>query len=176
MKKRFFWLGCVVFAFGICVVSCDKSNSSTPLPSMMNYVLNQNWRIDTVITMDGTANDTLTMADVPGFATSNIRFYNRLDSSFVFRDILNSSVQGPDNRSDVFRYTYGKWSMNPTEDSIHLYSEDTVNARGYKALWAVGKVDSASVLYANYTDTITQGTNPPIYSRKKVVFVKSTFY
>lgn len=172
MKKRIFQ----ILAFGLLfwgfLASCNKSNSSTPLPSMMSYLQNQNWRLDTVFMGD----DTLTMADVPGFSTSNIRFYNRMDSSFVFKDVLNPYLTAPDSRDSIFRYAYGKWAMSPAEDSIYIYSQDTINARGYAASWAISKVDSTSTLYADYVDTVARTTGDTVFLRKRAVFVKSTFY
>ena len=178
MKKRLFriiGLGSMAL-FVANLVSCDKSNSSTPLPSMMAFMLNQNWRLDTVILFKDTETDTLTMADIPGFATSNIRFYNRLDSSFVFRDVLNPAATGPDGIDSVFRYTYGGWAMNAYQDSIYLYSQDTVHARGYVESWAISKVDASTTLYADYVDTIAVPGKTAVYLRKRAVFVKSTFY
>ncbi|PZP47045.1 MAG: hypothetical protein DI598_11480 [Pseudopedobacter saltans] len=176
MKKRIFQILGIGLMFWAIMVSCNKSNSSTPLPTMMNYVLNQNWRLDTVIFMEDGVNDTLTMADVPGFSTSNIRFYNRLDSSFVFKDVLNAYLTGPDGRDSIFRYTYGKWAMSPAEDSIYLYSQDTVNARGYAASWSISRIDSTSTLYADYVDTVARTVGDTVFLRKRAVFVKSTFY
>lgn len=176
MKKRIFQ----ILAFGLLswgiMASCNKSNSSTPLPSMMSYLQNQNWRLDTVIFIGDASSDTFTMADVPGFSTSNIRFYNRTDSSFVFKDVLDSYLTGPDSRDSIFRYAYGKWAMSPAEDSIYVYSQDTINARGYAASWAISKVDSTSTLYADYVDTVARTTGDTVFLRKRAVFVKSTFY
>ncbi|WP_447641846.1 MULTISPECIES: hypothetical protein [Chitinophagaceae] len=157
------------------IASCNKSNSGTPLPSMMDFVLNKEWRLDTVIVTRDEGLDTLTMADVPGFSTSNIKFYNRLDSSFVFRDVLSAAATGPDNRDSIFRYTYGRWAMNDYQDSIYLYSQDTVRAKNYKAAWAVSRNDSATILYADYADTIPRATDTVVL-KKRAIFVKSTFY
>lgn len=176
MKKSTFLILGGISLFLSILVSCNKSNSSTPLPSMMSYLINQNWRLDTVILTEDTGEDTLTMADVPGFSTSYIKFYNRLDSSFVFRDVLNSALTGPDSRDSIFRYAYGRWSLSAAEDSIYLYSQDTVKAKGYLASWAVTRVDSTSLLYADYVDTVARSGGDTAFLRKRAVFVKSTFY
>ncbi len=177
MKKRLvqiIGLGSVAMFFAV-LASCNKSNSSTSLPSMMDFMLNKNWRLDTVIVINDTGSDTLTMGDVPGFSTSIIRFYNRKDSSFVFSDVLNPTQTGPDGRDSIFRYAYGRWAMNDYQDSIYLYSQDTVKARGYNAAWAISRNDSTSTLYADYVDTVARAQDT-IFLKKRAIFVKSTFY
>lgn len=178
MKKRLLQiigLGSVAMFFAV-LASCNKSNSSTPIPPMMDFMLNTNWRLDTVIIYNSASTDTLTMAEVPGFATSNIRFYNREDSSFVFRDVLNSAETGPDGRDSIFRYAYGRWAMSDSQDSVYLYSQDTVKAKGYKASWAISRNDSTAMLYADYVDTVAAAQQGTILLKKRAVFVKSTFY
>jgi|GEM_PF-5410481 len=187
MKKRF--LGIVVVGvLGLGVwSSCNKTNSSLRLPSMMQFVLSQNWRLDTVIFVQDEGDDTLTMREVPGFATSRIKFFDRQDSSFVFTDVSNPTWTTPDNSDSVFRYTYGKWAISPTQDSLYLYSQDTVHLKNYARSWVISKNDSTTTLYAEYVDTVgnpryiptedrSETNEPYLYRRKKVVFVKSTFY
>ncbi|MFT4204689.1 MAG: hypothetical protein QM610_12360 [Chitinophagaceae bacterium] len=175
-QLRLVGLGYVAM-LGAILASCNKSNSSAPLPSMMDFMLSTNWRLDSIVVVEGSVSDTLTMADVPGFSTSSIRFYNREDSSFVFRDVLDATLTGPDGKDTLFQYAYGRWALSDLQDSIYLYSQDSVKAKDYTRAWAVSKNDSTSTLYADYADTVYRGVDVgSVILQKRVVFVKSTFY
>ncbi|QES89596.1 hypothetical protein [Rhizosphaericola mali] len=165
----FFGLSCMLLA-----ASCDKSNSSLALPNMMQYVQSNDWRIDSIIFISTSGDDSiLNMGTTPGLVTSSVKFYNNSDTSFVFEDSETPSLAGPDGSTDLFVYNYGKWSLNAAQDSISIYSKSVkaTDSTYYSANWRI--LDTTqSRLVISYIDTVplTRQT----YS-KRVIFAKNTF-
>lgn len=154
--------------------SCNKSNSSLPLPEMMQYVLSNDWRIDSVILISTSGENTVyNMGNTPGLVTSSVKFYNNSDTSFVFEDSEEPSLVGPDGSTDLFVYNYGKWNMNADQDEISIYSKSVkaTDSTYYSANWHILEAAN-NRLVVSYVDTVpmTRQTN-----LKRVIFAKNTF-
>ena len=177
MKKKYLATSGIVLSFllGCVLISCNKTNSSLPVPPEIAYLIQHPWTIDSInvqqTVLNGTTPVRRTHYDTlnnKALVYSSIAFYNKVDSSYIFRDSRNAAIAGPGGSSSLFPYMAGRWSLNNNKDSLYFYTYAPADSMLYlRSKWQLINITDQN-FSASYTDTIS--TNPVTLSKKLVYF------
>lgn len=153
--------------------ACDLKNTSAPLPSMVAYLTQKPWKIDSLIFV--ATQDTLRTLDVNGFANSSLTFtVGTTTALYNFRDIYDATLLGPVSSNIptgdtlVFRYSTGQWGLNAGNDSLLYQPKDSTLIWGWKI-----EDTTHNKLVTSFVDTIYTATGNGQY--QKSLYPKKIF-